>query len=297
MGELAALGTSLAWSFSSILFTLAGRRVGSAVVNRTRLVIAVVYLSAAHLVLYGKLWPLEAGPARWGWLGLSGIVGLTLGDACLFQAFVLIGPRRSMLIMTLVPVLSTLMAWVAFGERLLPVELAAMLLTVGGIAWAVSGKRAQTPAPGAPGQSFLAGVLFGLGGALGQAGGYILSKQGLAGGFPPLSATLIRMIVAMLAIWLITLLQGRVKPTWLALRDRRAVLLMMGAALIGPFIGVWLSMVAVQNAPMGIASTLTGLSPIVLIPLEHWIFQDPITPRSVLGTLLALAGAAIIFLT
>lgn len=298
MGELAALGTSLAWSFSSIQFTLAGRRVGSLVVNRIRLILAVLYLSAAHLAVHGRLWPLEAGLARWGWLGLSGIVGLTLGDACLFQAFVLIGPRRAMLIMTLVPVLSTLIAWAAFGELLLPVELAAMLVTIGGIAWVVSERRsAKESGPATQGQSFLVGVLFGVGGAVGQAVGYILSKQGLAGGFPPLSATVIRMVVAAVAIWLITLAQGRVKSTWPALKDRVAVLLMMGGALAGPFIGVWLSMVAVQNAPMGIASTLTGLSPILLIPLEHWVFHEAITPRSVIGTLVALVGAAIIFLT
>ncbi len=297
IGELAALGTSLAWSFSSIQFTLAGRRVGAVIVNRVRLVLAVVYLSIAHLVQYGRPWPVEAGLARWGWLGLSGIVGLTLGDACLFQAFVFIGPRRSMLIMTLVPVLSTLMAWGAFGESLQPVELAAMLVTIGGIAWVVSERRSPE-SNGSPAQrrSFF-GVLFGVGGAVGQALGYILSKQGLVSGFSPLSATVIRMVVAAAAIWLFTLVQGQVASTWPALKDRKAMLLMMGGALAGPFIGVWLSMVAVQNAPMGIASTLTALSPILLIPLEHWFFRDPITPRSVIGTLAALLGAAIIFLT
>ena len=57
LGELAALFTSLAWSFTSLQFTLAGQRVGSVVVNRTRLVLAVVYLSLAHLLLTGSLWP------------------------------------------------------------------------------------------------------------------------------------------------------------------------------------------------------------------------------------------------
>ena len=97
MGELAALFTSVAWSFTSLQFTLAGRRVGSAVVNRTRLLIAFIFLSLTHLLLTGALWPQSAAPARWFWLGISGIIGLVLGDACLFQSYVLIGPRLSLI--------------------------------------------------------------------------------------------------------------------------------------------------------------------------------------------------------
>lgn len=106
MGEIAALATSFCCSFTSIQFALAGQRIGSVVVNRIRLILATLYLSPAHLLLYREVWPLQAEAFRWGWLGLSGVVGLVLGDACLFQAFVLISPRRSMLMMTLVPVIS-----------------------------------------------------------------------------------------------------------------------------------------------------------------------------------------------
>ena len=80
-----------------------------------------------------------------------------------------------------------------------------------------------------------------------------------------------------------------------ALRDRRATLFIIGGAFTGPFLGIWGSMVAVQNAPLGIASTLMALPPILLIPLTHWIFHEPVTRRAVIGTLIALAGAALIF--
>jgi drug/metabolite transporter (DMT)-like permease len=141
LGEIAALATSFCWSFTSIQFTLAGQRIGSVVVNRARLVLAVLYLSLAHLLLQGELWPIHAEPFRWGWLGLSGTIGLVLGDSCLFQAFLLIGTRRAMLLMTLVPVISTLVAWGWLGETLHPVEMGAVLLTVSGIAWVVSERQ------------------------------------------------------------------------------------------------------------------------------------------------------------
>jgi drug/metabolite transporter (DMT)-like permease len=298
MGEIAALVTSLCWSLTSVQLTLAGRKVGSRVVNRVRLILAVIYLSLAHLLVYGELWPVHADLFRWGWLGLSGTIGLVIGDACLFQAFLFIGTRRSMLLMTLVPVISTLVAWVWLGETLHPVEILAVVLAVGGVAWVVSErKRAQNGPPAEGERHYGLGVLLGLGGALGQALGLVIAKHGLIGDFPSLSATLIRMVVASGVIWLLALARRQVAETWHALREQKAWWLLIGGALSGPFIGVWLSMVAVQNAQVGIASTLMALSPIILIPLDRWVFHEQVSSRSVVGTVLALAGTAIIFLT
>ena len=302
MGELAALFTSLSWSVTSIQFTLAGRRVGSPIVNRVRLLLALFYLSTAQLVLTGALWPSGATRDRWLWLGLSGIIGLVLGDACLFQAYVLIGPRRGQLLMTSVPIMSTLMAWFWLGEALTGIELVAMALAVGGIGWVVSERaRQDSSAAVFPGdtdhRARTMGILLGLGGALGQAVGLLLSKKGMEGGFSPLSATIMRILVAAVVIWLVTALQGRVRSTWQALEDRTALRFIAGGAFTGPFLGVWASMIAVQNAPIGVASTLMALPPILLIPLTHWVFHERVTPRAVAGTLVALSGAALLFLT
>jgi drug/metabolite transporter (DMT)-like permease len=297
MGEIAALATSFCWSLTSIQFTLAGQRVGSGVVNRTRLVLATVYLSLAHLLLYGELWPIHAEPFRWGWLGLSATTGLVLGDACLFRAFLLIGTRRAVLLSTLVPVISALVAWGWLGETLNLAEMGAVLLTVGGVAWVVSERQPEQEGSVVSKRQYALGVLLGLGFALGQALGLVIAKQGLIGDFPPLSAALIRMIVATGVIWLFTLAAGWVRATWPALRDKKARLFIAGGALTGPFVGVWLSMVAVQHTHVGIASTLMALSPIILIPLGHWIFREQISPRSVAGTIVALAGATVIFMT
>ncbi len=298
MGELAAIFTSLLWSFTSVQFTLAGRRIGSAAVNRLRLVLAVIFLSIVHTFVYGSPWPVDAELFRWGWLGLSGVIGLVLGDAALFQAFVLIGPRRSMLLMTLVPVISVLLAWVWLGEVLVLPQLLAIVVTVAGVAWVVA-ERSPTAAPGPistqDSQANLKGILLGLGGAVGQAVGLVMAKQGLVDNFPSLSATLMRMVVALVVIWLFTLIQGKLRTTVGALKDRRAGLFLLGGAVTGPFLGVWMSMIAVQNAQVGIASTLMSLTPIMLIPLAWWIFKDRITLRSLLGTVIALAGAAALF--
>ena len=291
MGEIAALVTAFCWSLTSIQFTLASRRIGSGVVNRTRLALTVIYLSLAHL------WPTHVEPFRWGWLGLSGTTGLVLGDTCLFQSFLLIGPRRGMLMMTLVPVISTLLAWGWLGETLRPVEISAILLAVSGVAWVVSERQQDQDAPDEDRRRYGLGILLGLGGASGQALGLVMAKQGLVGDFAPLSATLMRAMVAVVVIWLSVLVRGRIGETWHAWKDKKAMLPLVGGSLTGPFIGVWLSMVAVQRAQVGIASTLMALSPIIMIPLTRWVFHEKISPRAIVGTVIALTGAATIFLT
>jgi len=300
LGELAGLGTSLFWSVSSVLFTLSGRRVGAAVVNRVRLLLAVVMVSLLHLAIEGSLLPLDAGLERWGWMGLSGLIGFVIGDAMLFQAFVMIGPRLSMLLMALAPVMGALLAWPLLGERLAASEIAGILLALSGVTWVVLDRSSSGKAglPDMPPRFYALGVLFGLGGALGQSGGLIASKVGLEGGFPALSGNVMRLVVSTIAIWGLAAASGRVRSNFTALREHpRAIMLLTTAAIFGPVVGVWLSLVAVQNAPVGIASTLMSFPPIILLPVGHFLFKEHITWRAVVGTALAIAGTAVIFLS
>ncbi len=108
LGELASLATAVCWTGSATFFSIASRRLGSIVLNRTRLLLAVVFLLITHTLVLGTPLPLDAAPDRWLWLGLSGVVGLAIGDAMLFQAYVLIGPRLGMLMMSTAPVMSAL---------------------------------------------------------------------------------------------------------------------------------------------------------------------------------------------
>jgi drug/metabolite transporter (DMT)-like permease len=256
-------------------------------------VLAIAFLSVTHFFVQGKWWPVQAGLYHWFWLGLSGVIGLVLGDAFLFQAFVWIGPRRSMLLMSLVPIISTVTAWAFLGEALNLPEMAAVGLTVGGIAWVVS-ERGQADGVQADPRHYWLGVLSGIGGALGQALGLIASKKGMAGDLAPLSATLMRMLVAGAVIWVYTLLQGKARPTLQALTDRKASLTILGGATVGPFLGVWLSLVKLTR--VGIASTLMALPPVFVLLPSIWIFRERIGLRAVIGTLAAIGGVAIIFL-
>ena len=296
IGEIAAILTSLCFSFTSTFFTLAGRKVGSVVVNRTRLLVAVLLLGVTHWILQGSPIPLEAGGQRWFWLGLSGVIGLVLGDAALFQAFVMIGPRLSMLVMSLVPVISTLLAWIFLRETLSPLQILGILLTLGGISWVIlerNGAARHTPL----GRAYFIGLLFALGGATGQALGLITAKFGLYGDFSPISANMIRMLAAAFTLWAFTLLRRQARPTFASLKGhplaRRNIFL---GSFFGPFLGVSFSLLAIQQAPVGVASTLMALPPVFLLPISYYVFDERFGWQAVAGTLIAVTGVAILFL-
>jgi drug/metabolite transporter (DMT)-like permease len=295
-GQLAALGTAIAFSFGSTMFTLAGRLVGSPLVNRMRLLIALPLVMGLHFVATGWLLPLDAAGERWFWLALSGVIGLALGDAALFQGFVMIGPRLSMLVMALAPVLSAIMAWVALDENLNQVEIIGIAVTIFGIAWVIS-ERSPTVQQSIPIRQYIIGLIFAFGGALGQAGGLVTSKLGLEGDFLALSGNLMRLSAATLTMWAFTALRGGVLRSFTrSWENKKALRFMAGGALTGPVFGVWLSLIAVQNAPVGIASTLMALTPIFLIPISYVVFKEKPTGRAIIGTCIAFAGTALLFL-
>jgi drug/metabolite transporter (DMT)-like permease len=294
MGQLAGIAASLLWAVTSLLISSAARQVGAAVVNRTRLFFAAVVLMAVHWAVLGQPLPLSADPGRWGWLGMSGLVGLVLGDMCLFQAYILIGPRLGSLSMTLGPIISTLIAWLVLGETLPWTALLGIFITVAGVAWVVM-ERSN----GQNGQAKISplGLLYALGAVLGQSVGTILTRRGLEGDFSTLSGVVIRITVSAAILWVIALFNGQARTTVKVLKaERRALLNIFLVSLIGPTLGVWLSLVAVQLTPVGIASTLTGLSPVFVLPLVWYFYKEKISWQTVFGTLGALVGVALLFL-
>lgn len=291
-GELAALLTTLCWSFNSIVFSLAGRRVGSGTVNHMRLWMALVALLGVHWLLFGTPFPWQAESQRLVLLGVSGMIGFVVGDALLFEAFVRIGPRLSMLLMTSVPICGAFLGWLVLGERLRFWDSLAITVTVVGIGWVVSENRRSANAPIA---HLGSGLLLAAGAAMGQAGGMLLSKMGLAGNFSPISGTLIRITAATLTMTIYHLVRGSLRADFARMRDTVAFRQILSGALTGPVLGVSLSLYAVAHTPIGIATTLMSLAPVVLLPVSHFYFKERVSWRAVIGTVVALSGAALFF--
>jgi len=296
LGEVASLFTALCWASNAVLFARAGRRVGSATVNATRLAVALAVMVILHLTLVGSLFPYGAGPVRLAWLGASGLIGYALGDALLFEAYVLLGPRLAVLLYTLWPVFAALMAWAFLGQTMGWPKVCAMLVTLGGILMVVADKGRGAADHGKP-RRFALGLGLAVGGACGQAVGFVFSKLGMTGGFSPISANLIRVSAGCMALWAWQLFRRELAPNFRKLRDGRAALLIALGALFGPVIGVVLSLYAINHAHyLGVASTIMSLSPVMLLPFSVFVEKERVGFTAVLGTVVSIGGAAAMFL-
>lgn len=294
LGEIAALGTALLWSLSYVQFTVAVRRIGPSTLNRLRLLVALIFLVSAHLVVFGVPLPIDASATRWGWLILSGVVGFAISDALLFRALFHLGAHRTSLVMSAIPLVSALLAWGTLGERLTWVQMVAGLVTIAGIVLVVSARpRVRVSAHDV---RVGLGIVFALGAVVAQSARYIFSVRGMEGGFPPLSANVLQILAATVVVWALAAVRGTAKSSVHVVRDRTATATTIGGAMTGPFLGVTLSLIALSRAPVGIASTLMALSPVLLLPISRWTLKEPITVRAVAGTALAVSGVALLFL-
>ena len=294
IGELAALATSFFFAMTALIFTRTGRMVGSQVTNRMRLTFALIYLVIINIILFREPLPFSAETSRWLWLSLSGIIGLSLGDAFLFQALVSVGPRLGTLLLSLAPIFGSIIAWVFFGEILTALQITGIVLALAGIAWVV---LSHEEPPDTPRGHTRRGVLFGALAGLGQAIGLVLSKQGMFGDFSPFQANAIRMLAAVIFIWGWTAFDGKIGATFAALRDKpRVIGLLALGAVVGPLLGVSASLLAVQHAEVGVASTLMALPPVIILPISYFVLKEKIGWQAILGTVLAIAGVAVLFL-
>jgi drug/metabolite transporter (DMT)-like permease len=292
-GQLAALGTATCWVLAALSFDAAARRVGALSLSLIRLVIALGFLCLAAWWLRGLPLPLDASPRTWGWLAVSGLVGFTFGDFCLFRAYVSIGTRLSMLMMSLAPPLTAAIGWLLLGETLTGGALLGMALTVAGVAWAVLERNPQnglaSPRPS------LAGLAMGFGGALGQAGGLVLSKLGM-GSYGAVPATQIRVLAAILGYALVFIPIRWWPRLRESVRDRRALGLATLGAFFGPFLGVSLSLFAVRRVEAGVAASLMALTPVLILPFVVLLRRERVGLGGIAGALVAVAGVALLFL-
>ena len=139
-GESMALLAALIFSWTSIFFTTAGQRLGPVTVNLLRLPIGAICLAISHLVLTGHIWPQNMAPVDHFWIGLSGVIGLAIGDSALFKSFTLIGPRRGMTMMALAPVYTVILAWIMLDEHLSLWALGGIVVIIAGVIIASMGK-------------------------------------------------------------------------------------------------------------------------------------------------------------
>lgn len=293
IGEIAALITAICWALNGIAFESAGKKIGSLSLSYIRLYIAFVLLCITAYFMRGIALPLDADLNNWIWLSLSGIIGFVLGDIFLFQAYIEIGSRISLLIMSAAPPLTALISFFILGERISALGLLGIFITMIGIGLVILsknqvGNKVEFNRP-------VKGLIYASIGALGQALGLIFSKKGM-GTYDPLAATQIRIIAAALVLTLLITKNKKWPEILESMKNKSAMPALVAGSIFGPFVGVAFSLLAVKYTATGIVSSISSISPILVIPASIYIFKEKVTPKEILGAVVSIAGVILLFL-
>lgn len=292
-GEFAALFTAFFWTVTSLAFETASNKIGTVAVNILRLIIGFIFLTIYAFIRRGLILPTDASAENWIWLALSGLVGFVFGDLFLFKSYTIIGSRFSMLIMTLVPPMTAFFSFLIIGERLTLFHGLGMTLTFAGISMAIfgrTGKGEKLSLKLAP-----KGILYALGGAVGQALGLVLSKLGLRD-YDPFAATQIRIIAGIFGYAALVTLLFRWGNVSRALQNKEGMAYTTLGSFFGPFLGVSFSLVAVKYTEAGVASTIMSLVPVFIILPAVVLYKEKVTLAEMLGAVVSVGGVALFFM-
>ena len=307
IGESAALTAAFLWAVSS--FVWARIKLSAIELNTAKNLIGGLLLGLHVAVLSccfsgtdatsvpqvaTSAFQFQASATAWWWLGLSGLIGIVIGDTFFFRSLQILGPRRALMMATFAPLFAVAISWVILGEALLFVQIVGVLTTAVGIVIVVNEKHGQKEMLDLFPGSQRAGVMLGIGAAICQATGAAISKFGMnIDDCNALEATLIRTIFSTGGTLLLLASRQRVRDFFKNLSKWKELRKLLLASALGTWLGTWLSQVAFKESSVGIAQTLLSTSPLFAIPLVRIIQGHKASALAITGTLVAIIGIAL----
>ncbi len=292
LGELSALVTACCWSGSALMFASATRRVDPFQVNVTRLILA---LSSLGLLLLIARFRISLSSTQILNLSISGIIGLALGDSFLFKAFQEIGARVTMLMMSLAPAIAAVLAYGLLDETLSTIGILGIAITVTGICIVVLERNPDASSLIA---NSMTGIVLALLAATCQGAGLIFAKlafrEGEVNGFV---ATAVRIASSLVLLLPVAAATRRYENPVRMFRTKRVAFYFTAAgSVLGPFLGISFSLIAIEHTNVGVAATIMAIVPVLMLPLVRFFYKERLGVRAYIGAVVAVGGVALLFL-
>lgn len=291
-GEMAALSAAFLWAFSSFLFSRLGNTIPPIEMNFLKGILAVALFTATLFILGDPVTNLT-------WqtviiLAVSGAIGIGFGDTMYFEALNLLGPRRTLLVTTLAPVFTALLAWVFLDETLNLLAVAGIFLTIAGIAWVITEQEKDS---GQDSSHIRKGIFYAFLAAMTQAIGAVLSRWVLTGTqTSALHSALVRLVAGILFIVIWVAVKHQPVGQWVKTKSTPRLWGTVAVVVVlGTYLAIWLQQVAFQYTRVGIAQTLLATSPLFVLPFSA-LQRERLSLRSITGVFVAVAGIALMFL-
>ncbi|KNH11117.1 membrane protein [Vibrio lentus] len=298
IGELAAIGAAIVWACATWIYGQFGHRFSAMQLNIVKGVVA-----SGMMLLVMPLIPMpefEMSANHFWILAISGVIGIAIGDSAYFATLKRIGANKTLLLESLAPPLSGVLALMFLGAALTLQSWLGVVITTLAVTFVVfQPSQSVNGEADSKNKAQWSGIGFGLVASVCQASGVVISHYALvAGDIPPLLGALIRLTIGVFVVMLIIPFveskpySSMKKDLWEMTKFDK--LWLLGAIFVGTFLALWLQQVALKNANPAIAQTLIATSPVFILVI-YVLKGEKISKQSVIGTLAALGGISLFF--
>ncbi|MEZ9716702.1 DMT family transporter [Vibrio cyclitrophicus] len=298
IGELAAIGAAIVWACATWIYGQFGHRFSAMQLNIVKGVVA-----SGMMLLVMPLIPMpefEMSANHFWILAISGVIGIAIGDSAYFAALKRIGANKTLLLESLAPPLSGVLALMFLGAALTLQSWLGVVITTLAVTFVVfQPSQSVNGEADSKNKAQWSGIGFGLVASVCQASGVVISHYALvAGDIPPLLGALIRLTIGVFVVMLVIPFveskpySSMKKDLWEMTKFDK--LWLLGAIFVGTFLALWLQQVALKNANPAIAQTLIATSPVFILVI-YVLKGEKISKQSVIGTLAALGGISLFF--
>lgn len=300
LGEIAGLSAALVWTFSAFVWARVGTGLTAFSINAFKAATGFLIMTVVVAVHLGVVWPTALSGRQLLILLISGVIGLGLGDAFYFMALLMMGARRSLLMWLTAPAMAAILGMLFLGpsEAIGWIGWTGMALTALGIVIVQTEAPAKTEefkTPVTP-KVILWGSLAGLVASFGQAVASLMMKMVLNEAVHPLQVVQVRLAAATVFLAAGGVILGRMSGWIGQFKEKRVLGHGLFAVLLGTVAGLSLMTLSLKLIRIGLSNTLTSTSPLFAIPFAFLFFKAKLSFRTVVGTLVAFAGVAMVFL-
>jgi drug/metabolite transporter (DMT)-like permease len=283
-GELAALGAAICWAIGPVVAFEGVSRLGIFRFSQLRFTVSALLLLILA-VLAGQT--AIADVRSIVVLSLSGIIGIALGEAALFQATYLLGPRISSILFSTHAPITAFSGAVIFQEQISVTNSLGIILCGAGVSLAIllkskherPGGKWYTEEASKPGLYFAGCAV------VAQVVGALLTKS-VAVKIDPLFGSFIRTVSAGIVFlpFFMSFKEGKGETQF---SDLRYVLLSSLVSTVG---GMTLLLIALAHADIYRAAVISSLSPVIFLMFMSMFGRQRFSLGIWLATILALIG-------
>ena len=286
VGALCALGSAFTWAVTSLLVRTVSPPLTSVAVSVLRSLMGGGLL-LSWVLAAGGLAQLGGMSARtFALLAVSIVLAIAVGDVLFFESARFLGLARAMTVSMTYPLMGAVLAALFLDEPITARVVAGSLVTLSGLALIVLTRPADGPRHGRTRLGLAAATAA----ALAWAVSLLVLKPAM-GSLDAVTAQAVRLPLA--GLLLMATPWGWGTPAQITRADRGVL---VRVALLGTITAASsvLFVTGVKLADVAVAAVLSSTAPLFAIPLGLIFLGERLTARALLGTLVTVAGLAVL---